>query len=130
MPPKIRGDAYTVQVRGLRQLLLATDAAGGDIKKNTRKRLRQAAEPVKQDAARLLTARYGTKPIRVGVSVRRTGMVSVEQRRRRTTGQRPNFGTQQMRKGFLPALKANEANTVRLMQRAVDETFREWSRRP
>lgn len=132
---KVRGQAWTVQVKGLQQLLRATDAAGGDIKKNTRRRLREAAEPVKQQAQRDLVAKFGPKPIRVGVSVRRTGVVSVEQRKRRTTGRRAQFGTEQMtggksRRGFVPALEDNASNTERLLQKAVDDTFREWSSRP
>ncbi len=135
MARKVQGQAWSVQVKGLESLLRATDAAGGSIKKNTRKRLRQAAEPVRAQAQRDLSGKFGADSIRVGVSVRRTGVVSVEQRRRRTTGLRPDFGRQQMhggksRRGFIPALEDNEANTVRLLQEAVDETAREWSSRP
>lgn len=128
MATKVRGQGYTVQVRGLEALLRATDRAGGDIKRNTRNALREAAEPVRREAEGRLVDRYGADYIRVGVSVRRTGVVAVEQRLRRTTGTRRDFGTRQMQKGFLPALADNAESTQRLLGDAVDKTLRDWSR--
>lgn len=61
--------------------------------------------------------------------MRRTGVVSVEQRRRRTTGRRPDFGAYQMRRG-VAALEDNAADIQRELEHAVDEVLDIFERRP
>lgn len=126
---KIRGNAYTVEIKGLRELLYATDRLGGDIKKNTRRALREAAEPVRREAAARFS-KYDTKSAAsYGISVRRTGSVAVEQRLRRTTGRRPDYGRLQMSEALLPALHNNTETTTRLLSEALDRAAREWGQR-
>jgi hypothetical protein len=111
----------TVRVTGVRELIRAADAAGKATKKQVRDRLRRAAEPVRADAASRL-ARYDEKSAsRLGISVRKTGSVSVEQRLRRTTGQRPNFGVLQMNRALIPSLEANTREIERELEAAVDD---------
>lgn len=54
--------------------------------------------------------------------VRRGALVVVEQRRRRTTGQHPEYGALQMRRALLPALKANEANVIAAVEYLLDQS--------
>ena len=113
-------DTVTVRVTGVRELIRAADAADKATKKQVRDRLRKAAEPVRAESASRL-ARYDTKSAaRLGISVRASGSVSVEQRLRRTTGRRPNFGSLQMAL-LADALGRNEPHVVRELEQALDD---------
>lgn len=93
---------------------------GKDTKRLVRGKLREAAEPVRQDAS-MRFAKYDAKSAsKYGISVRRTGIVSVEQRLRKSAAadrRRPSFGSLQMRKALLPAL----ADNGDLIERRVGE---------
>jgi hypothetical protein len=111
----------TVKVEGLRELLRATDAAGKETKKLVRDKLRTVAKPV-LDAARPKLARYDARSAaKLGISIRKVGTVSVEQRMRRTTGAHPQFGALQMSKVLMPALSENADQVLHEFDRAVDE---------
>lgn len=113
-------EAVRVQVKGLSGLIKAADAAGKETKKLVRDRLREAAEPVLQDARSKL-ARYDERSAsRLGVSVRRVGTVAVEQRLRRTTGAHPQFGALQMTEALMPALDENADQIERRLEHALD----------
>lgn len=111
----------TVTTKGLRELIRAADAAGKETKKAVRDRLRQVATVVKAEAASRFAPTDAHAAGGFGVSVRRTGLVTVEQRQRRTTGQHPNFGGLQMRRALLPALDAKSSEVERSMEQAVDD---------
>ncbi len=114
-------DPLTLRVEGLGGLVKAADAAGKETKKQVRDRLRKVAEPVLSDA-RTKLARYDERSAsRLGVSVRRTGTVAVEQRLRRTTGARPQFGALQMTEALLPALDDNADRIEREFEHALDD---------
>ena len=119
----------TLRVKGVRELVRAADAAGKETKKLVRDRLRQIAEPVLADARSKL-ARYDERSAsRLGISVRRTGSVSVEQRLRATTGARPDFGALQMREALVPALDENTDRIERDFEQAVDDIADVFERR-
>jgi hypothetical protein len=85
---------------------------GKDTRRLVRGKLREAAEPVRQDAAERFMKYHPKSASKYGISVRRTGVVSVEQRLRKSadTGRRrSNFGPLQMQKALLPALADNGA---------------------
>lgn len=111
----------TIQVKGLREFLRATDAAGKETKKMVRDRLRKVAEPVLKDARVKLSAYDARSASRLGISVRRTGMVAVEQRLRRTTGAHPQFGALQMAEALMPALDENTDDVVQEFEKALDD---------
>lgn len=113
--------APTIKVKGLRELVRAADAAGKETKKIVRDRLRIVAKPVHRDAQQKLS-RYDTySASRLGISIRRTGMVAVEQRLRRTTGAHPQFGALQMAEALVPALDENTEEVVREFEKALDD---------
>lgn len=102
--------AQVYRVVGLRELLRATDALGKDTKRLVRGKLREAAEPVRQDASARFMKYHAKSASKYGISVRRTGLVSVEQRLRKSATEsrrRPKFGSLQMEKALLPALADN-----------------------
>lgn len=102
--------ATTYRVVGLQGLLRATDAMGKDVKRLVRGKLREAAEPVRQDAAARFMKYHPKSASKYGITVRRTGFVTVEQRLRKSATQdrrRPKFGALQMEKALLPALADN-----------------------
>lgn len=110
----------TVRVEGLRELIRAADNAGKETKKLVRGELRKAAEPVRDEARRLFAPVDAKSASRYGISVRRSGIVSVEQRLRKTTGLHPEFGALQMRTALEPALDSKADEVGERMEAAVD----------
>lgn len=112
--------AEAVRVKGLREFLRATAKADKETKKRIRARFREVGEIVQKDAASRFS-RYdgktaaGFKPV-----VRQRG-VTVEQRLRKTTGKRGDFGALQMRRGLIPAVEANQNKIVDEFEKALDE---------
>lgn len=120
--------ARTVTTKGLRELIRAADAAGKETKKAVRGRLREVAKPVLEQWRGELAGYDAGSAGKLGISVRRTGMVSVEQRAKRTTGQRPNFGRLQMAQG-MRALDANAQEIELGLEQAVDDIADVFERR-
>lgn len=113
--------AVTVRVEGLGAFVRAADKAGKETKKMVRDRLRQVAEPVLADAQAKLSRYDARSASRLGISVRRTGTVSVEQRLRRTTGAHKQFGSLQMVEALMPALDENADMIERRFEHALDD---------
>lgn len=113
--------ASTVQVKGLKEFIRACDAADKETKKLVRGRLREIAEPVLRDAQSKLSRYDARSASRLGISVRRVGTVSVEQRLRRTTGAHPQFGALQMSEVLIPALDENADQIERRFEQALDD---------
>jgi hypothetical protein len=113
--------ATTLRVEGLSGLIKAADAAGRETKKLVRDRLREVARPVLDDARSKLSRYDARSASRLGISIRRVGTVSVEQRLRRTTGAHPEFGVLQMESALMPALDENMDTIERRMEAALDD---------
>lgn len=109
----------TIRVEGLREFIRAADTADKATSKIVRATLREAAVPVRDQATSRFEAKFPGRPAKFGISVRRTGTVTVEERIRRTTGLRPGYGGIQMRFALLPALDANVGETTKRLERAV-----------
>src|SRR6266508_4231151 len=119
-----------VRVKGVRELIRAADASGKETKKAVRDRLRQVGEGVRAGAQSRFQRYDLRSAAKFGVTVRRTGVVAVEQRLRRTTGQRPNFGRLQMTRALEPSLEAHEDDLEREMNDALDDIVAIFERRP
>ena len=119
----------TIRIHGLRELQRAAQRAGKEARKEVRAALRDAAEPVRRDA----TARFAVVDARSAagyrVAVRQRG-VAVEQRLRKTTGKRPDYGSLQMTRALLPALQANAELIEREAEKAVDRIADHFERKP
>lgn len=121
-----RPQAATTRVEGLREFIRACDAADKETKRLVRDELRKTAEPVRDDARLKLTRGVARSPsiartaAGYRIVVRRTGIISVEQKLRKTTGKRPDFGALQMRDALIPALEENRDDVNRKMDEAVE----------
>lgn len=85
-----------VVVKGLREYIRAADASSKEVKRELRKRLRDAGGIVLVEARRLLSEVDPRSAQGLRTSVRQRG-VSVAQSKRTVTGKRPDFGALQMR---------------------------------
>jgi hypothetical protein len=109
----------SVRVEGLRELNAALGKFAKDAQKELQKELRAVAEPIAADTRSRLGG-LGGRTV-AGVSAGSSaGAAIVRQRARRTTGLRPDFGALQMRRGFLPALKAGEPGVIRAVDEMLD----------
>lgn len=123
----------TIRVDGLRELLRVTDQLPKDVKKGVRKELRAVAEPVRDDATRLFLSEVSADPskTRYGISVRKVGTITVEQRRKgksgRRSAKRPKFTDLVMERSLAPALERNEGEIVAGFNRVLDSLERRWA---
>ena len=113
----------TVRVQGLRELQRDLKRIGEkDLQKGIDTELRKVGMIVAEDAR----GRFGRYDVRSAAGFRpRTrgfGRVVVEQRRRKTTGQHPEFGSLQMRRALLPALASTDV--VRHLDEMLDRLGR------
>ena len=109
----------TLQVEGYQELLRAFAFADKASQKALRDTLRQVGETVRLEATQRLSAKDARSAAGFRTVVRQRG-IEVDQRLRKTTRLHPEWGSYQMRHALVPALYANEDNTVRRMEHAMD----------
>lgn len=114
------GSAGTIKVTGLREFVRACDHSSKAVKSGLRKRLREAGQIVRDEARRLFSPIDEGSAASFGVSVRQRG-VSVEQRKRKVTGQRPDYGALQMRDALLPARGRKMGEVEQMLERVLDD---------
>lgn len=102
----------TVLVEGLQDLLKALHESEAAIEPAVRGELRLIGEVVRNDAGWKFDKYDERSAAGYRVVVRQRG-VSVEQTLRKTTGERPDFGSLQMRKALLPALDDHTSEVER-----------------
>lgn len=112
--------ASTIRVRGLREMQRDFRKMEGDLAKETRKGLKEAAEPVRKEAQALFEHINARSAAGYRVVSRARG-VSVEQRYRRTTGKRPDYGRRQMGRALIPALEAKADDVVKGIEKVFDQ---------
>lgn len=112
MGETVRVTGYKETIRSLKDMERGTAAA-------IRLGLRQAAQPIADDAKQLIGAYPGASLGTIGPRVNQRG-VSISQRAKKRTGHRPDFGALQMTAGLLPALDEHEDDVVRDVTEAVD----------
>ncbi len=108
---------------------------GKEASRGVRAELRAVAEPARAEAQRLFLT--GVSPdarqTRYGISVRRTGVVSIEQRRKGKTKQpqrkRPNFTALQWERVLNPVAEDTAPLLEQRMQSVLDRLERRWSGR-
>ncbi len=121
------------RVDGLRELLRVTDALPKDVKREVRSELRQVAEPVRDAATALFLSRVSsdTRKTRYGISVRKAGTISVEQRKKgtshRLSAKRPKFTDLVMERSLSPAVERNEGEVLAGFNRVLDHLERKWA---
>lgn len=115
--------AGSVRVEGLAELHRNLAALGSDVKRELQRELRGVAAPVATDVRGRLAGLNG-RTISGVRPASRPGAALVRQSARSTTGTRPDFGALQMRRGFLPALRAAGPDTVRRVEALLDRVAR------
>ena len=113
-------DNATIVVRGYKEFLRAAKNAGTATNREVRAAFRESGEIVRADAAQRL-AKYSTvSAAGLKVRVRQRG-VAVEQSLRKTTGAHPQYGSLQMRKSLLPALREKEPQVEAKFEEALEK---------
>lgn len=115
---------YTIKVEGLSNLIRRADAADRATKRLVREGLRDAVQPVREEATRLFSKYSDKSAGRYRVVVRRTGLVAVEQPLRRTTGKRPDFARLQYSKALFPARDSKREEVLSRLQQEVEKVAR------
>lgn len=111
----------TIKVEGLRGLQRASKAAGKETAREVTRALKESAEPVQATAQRLaLASGAGTRWSKMRIGATTTKVYVAPASRRRGGSPRPNFAGRLMSKSLLPALAAEEEETVRRFERALD----------
>lgn len=111
--------AGTVRVTGIAEVRAAFKRVADGTTSEFPGQLRKIAEPVRSDTASRI-APYSSSSA-AGVKTRlRTTTVLVQQSRRKTTGDHPNFGALQMRRAFIPALESHRDEVMRGVESMVD----------
>lgn len=134
MPPLI--EQQTIHVKGLRDLQRAFQLADRTLRLELRDGLRDAAEPVRQDAETLAVssiARVGPdwSRMRTGVTSR---LVYVAPRQRGVKGRgrdryrRRKFADILAGRAMEPALERNVGEVARRLDRVLDRVGKEWER--
>lgn len=123
----------TLHVKGLADLLRVVDAEPKLVKRDVRRALREVAVPVRDEATARFLSDVVADPSRTkyGISVRKVGTITVEQRKRRSPVEalrRPNFTGMQRHRALEPALWNNEARVTAAFQSVLDDLERRWGR--
>lgn len=110
----------TVRVRGYKEFARACNKAERETKGEVRGVYKQVGEIVRREAAGRFAPIDAGSAAGFRVAVRTRG-VSVEQRRKRTTGNRGDYGALQMRRALLPAMAEKENEVVEAFEDALDK---------
>lgn len=102
------------------------------MRRDIRNELRRVAEPVRQEAQALFLSRVASDPrkTRYGISVRKAGTITVEQRvkgkNRAGRFRRPKFTELVRERSLTPAAEHNEPEVLRGFNRVLDSLERRW----
>jgi len=111
----------TVRLRGLDDLQRAfSKMSPGDLRKELNRELIEVGKIVAEDARSRFAGISASSAAGFRPRTRGFGSAVVEQRRRRTTGQHPQFGALQMRRALLPALFSKEGEVVKGLEDMLD----------
>ncbi len=123
----------SLRVVGLREVLRVTDELPKETKRAVRDEIRKSVEPVRAEAQREMTAwlvahKASPRKTRYGISVRRTGVVSVEQRvRSKGVGKKqPKFVDKQLDSFLIPAASHNMSSVEQGMTDVLERLQRKW----
>jgi hypothetical protein len=117
----------TLRVRGLKELMRASRAAGLETKRNVAATFKPVGELVRSDAAVRFASVDAKSAAGYRTRVRQQG-VFVVQSLRKTTGKHPEYGGYQMRRALIPALKSKQTQVEHKFDRAIDQVCDHWER--
>lgn len=125
--------AQTLRVDGLRDLLAVTDLLPKHTRREIRDELRQVAVPVRDRAQQLFLSEVSDdqRKTRYGITVRKVGTISVEQRvkgkNRAPQYRRPKFTTLVRERSLLPGLEQSEDKIMAGFNNVLDSLERRWA---
>lgn len=114
----------TVRVLGLAQVQRDLRMLAGGMDKGLQAELKEIGDMVASDA-RSRFSRYDEKSAAGIIPRVRVGVVVVEQKLRKTTALRPDWGRLQMRKALEPALEDKQDDILRMTHVMVDRVIHE-----
>lgn len=117
-----------VEIHGLRRLHSALKKYEADLKGELEDRLRDAGRIVSDNAKQRFSTIDARSASGFRPRLRGFGRVQVEQSRRRTTGQHPEFGSLQMRTALLPARAEAMPKVLSAMENMLDDLSRRFDR--
>lgn len=130
------GTTRSVRVEGLRELLFVTDRLGKEARKAVRKELRAAAVPMRDEAQRLYNTEIGPDEqsvyhARYGISIRKSGVISVEQRIKSkhpkdSKFKRPKFNELQWTDALGPARDQTAPQLDKVLSETYERLRRQW----
>ena len=109
-----------IRVKGYKQCARAARKAGKATNKEVRAAFKEVGEPVRADATSKFNLIDARSAAGYRVAVRQRG-IAVEQRLKKTTGKRGDYGSMQMRRALIPALHQNEGKIDKAMDHAIDK---------
>jgi hypothetical protein len=115
-----------VKVKGLRELHRALKKYDSDLKPELESRLLDAGRIVQDEARNLFSVIDTRSAMGFRARLKGFGRVVVEQRRRKTTGQHPEFGSLQMRRALIPAVSDSETKVMNEMEDLLDDLWRRF----
>jgi len=109
------------------------DAQPREVSRDVRNALRKVAVPVRDGATRLFVAEVNPNATltRYGISVRKAGTITVEQRIKKSpvvSRRRPRFAERQKRRAMTPALEQNADVVEREFRGVLADLERRWGR--
>ena len=117
--------AAQVKIRGLRELHRALKRYDAELKLDLERELRDAGAIVAADARQRFSAIDARSAQGFKTKLRGFGRVVVQQQRRKTTGQHPEFGSLQMRRALIPSVASNEDRVINTIEGMLDRLGRE-----
>lgn len=106
-------------MRGLKELQRDFKRMSGDLSKYVDRELKEAAEIVSDEARSRLNPYQPRSAAGIRPRVKGFGRAFVEQRRRKTTGKRGDWGAFQMRRILLPALGSKQDEVVKRLDKML-----------
>jgi hypothetical protein len=115
-----------VRYEGLERLIISLREIGPEAVRDLKEVLRDAGRDVARDATMRMVETDPSLSARIDfrVYVRKTGTVRVEEAKRKTSGDRPEFGAFQMTDGLVPARDATVEEAVKDLEHRISETLR------
>ena len=118
-------ESVSVKVHGIKELGQALKRVDRELARELDDALKDAAQIVSDNARSRFSfidsrSAGGFRP-----RIKGFGRVVVEQRKRKTTGQHPEFGSLQMRRALLPAMREDEPKVIEALEHMLDTLGRD-----
>ena len=108
-----------VKTQGLKEFQRDMKKLSKELNKEINTSLAQAGKLVQDDARQRLAPINSYSAGGIRSRIRGFGRVTIEQTRKRTTGQRPDWGIKVMQRDLIPAVRENELQIIAILDRML-----------